>query len=74
MILNLSSTRKIFLQYSSLVYIIFVPYRFLNDEIPVLLLYSLVHGNCDFQEYVLVRTDLDTLVCFCSPLGMKVGI
>ncbi|NP_001168334.1 uncharacterized protein LOC100382102 [Zea mays] len=36
--------------------------RFLNDEIPVLLLYSLVHGNCDFQEYVLVRTDLDTLL------------
>jgi dymeclin len=38
--------------------------RCLNDESSVLLLYSLVHGNCDFQEYVLVRTDLDTLVCF----------
>ncbi|KAK3162092.1 hypothetical protein QOZ80_1BG0085270 [Eleusine coracana subsp. coracana] len=34
----------------------------LNDESSVLLLYSLVHGNCDFQEYVLVRTDLDTLL------------
>ncbi|CAO2182735.1 unnamed protein product [Urochloa humidicola] len=36
--------------------------RCLNDESSVLLLYSLVHGNCDFQEYVLVRTDLDTLL------------
>nr|CAD1828048.1 unnamed protein product [Ananas comosus var. bracteatus] len=34
----------------------------LNDESSVLLLYSLVHGNCDFLEYVLVRTDLDTLL------------
>ncbi|KAJ1285622.1 hypothetical protein BS78_03G292700 [Paspalum vaginatum] len=34
----------------------------LNNESSVLLLYSLVHGNCDFQEYVLVRTDLDTLL------------
>ncbi|KAL5222506.1 hypothetical protein ABZP36_027219 [Zizania latifolia] len=34
----------------------------LKDESSVLLLYSLVHGNCDFQEYVLVRTDLDTLL------------
>ncbi|KAL6845239.1 hypothetical protein ACP4OV_024734 [Aristida adscensionis] len=34
----------------------------LNDESSVLLLYSLVHGNCDFQEYVLVRTDMDTLL------------
>ncbi|AQL00133.1 dyggve-melchior-clausen syndrome protein [Zea mays] len=36
--------------------------RCLNDESSVLLLYSLVYGNCDFQEYVLVRTDLDTLL------------
>ncbi|CAD6236550.1 unnamed protein product [Miscanthus lutarioriparius] len=36
--------------------------RCLNDESSVLFLYSLVHGNCDFQEYVLVRTDLDTLL------------
>ncbi|CAL5337612.1 dymeclin-like [Camellia sinensis] len=34
----------------------------LNDETAVLLLYSLVHGNSDFLEYVLVRTDLDTLL------------
>ncbi|XP_077245406.1 uncharacterized protein LOC143885223 [Tasmannia lanceolata] len=31
-------------------------------ERSVLLLYSLVHGNPDFLEYVLVRTDLDTLL------------
>ncbi|XP_057957180.1 uncharacterized protein LOC131150470 [Malania oleifera] len=34
----------------------------LADEAAVLLLYSLVHGNSDFLEYVLVRTDLDTLL------------
>ncbi|XP_043695476.1 dymeclin-like [Telopea speciosissima] len=34
----------------------------LADESSILLLYSLVHGNSDFLEYVLVRTDLDTLV------------
>lgn len=34
----------------------------LADEASVLLLYSLVHGNSDFLEYVLVRTDLDTLL------------
>ncbi|MQL80090.1 hypothetical protein Taro_012514 [Colocasia esculenta] len=34
----------------------------LSDESSVLLLYSLVHGNSDFLEYVLVRTDLDTLL------------
>ncbi|XP_043692031.1 dymeclin-like isoform X2 [Telopea speciosissima] len=34
----------------------------LADESSVLLLYSLVHGNSDFLEYVLVRTDLDTLI------------
>ncbi|XP_038970237.1 dymeclin [Phoenix dactylifera] len=34
----------------------------LADESSVLLLYSLVHGNPDFLEYVLVRTDLDTLL------------
>ncbi|ERN01512.1 dymeclin [Amborella trichopoda] len=34
----------------------------LFDETSVLLLYSLVHGNSDFLEYVLVRTDLDTLL------------
>ncbi|KAL9687055.1 hypothetical protein QQ045_031451 [Rhodiola kirilowii] len=34
----------------------------LSDEASVLLLYSLVHGNSDFLEYVLVRTDLDTLM------------
>lgn len=34
----------------------------LTEESTVLLLYSLVHGNSDFLEYVLVRTDLDTLL------------
>ncbi|GAV57551.1 Dymeclin domain-containing protein [Cephalotus follicularis] len=34
----------------------------LADEAAVLLLYSLIHGNSDFLEYVLVRTDLDTLL------------
>ncbi|KAK9288143.1 hypothetical protein L1049_016591 [Liquidambar formosana] len=34
----------------------------LADEAAVLLLYSLVHGNSNFLEYVLVRTDLDTLL------------
>jgi hypothetical protein len=34
----------------------------LADESAVLLLYSLVHGNPDFLEYVLVRTDMDTLL------------
>ncbi|XP_077247325.1 uncharacterized protein LOC143887097 [Tasmannia lanceolata] len=34
----------------------------LADESSVLLLYSLVHGNSDFLEYVLVRTDMDTLL------------
>uniref|UniRef100_A0A2P2MPV0 Dymeclin n=1 Tax=Rhizophora mucronata TaxID=61149 RepID=A0A2P2MPV0_RHIMU len=35
---------------------------FLADETAVLLLYTLVHGNSYFLEYVLVRTDLDTLL------------
>ncbi|KAI3815432.1 hypothetical protein L1987_15099 [Smallanthus sonchifolius] len=34
----------------------------LIDETAVLLLYALVHGNSDFLEYVLVRTDIDTLL------------
>lgn len=34
----------------------------LTDECSVLLLYSLVHRNSAFLEYVLVRTDLDTLL------------
>ncbi|KAI5064179.1 hypothetical protein GOP47_0020849 [Adiantum capillus-veneris] len=34
----------------------------LADECTVLLLYTLVHGNAAFLEYVLVRTDLDTLM------------
>ncbi|XP_022875130.1 dymeclin isoform X3 [Olea europaea var. sylvestris] len=34
----------------------------LADETSVLLLYSLVNGNSDFLEYVLVRIDLDTLL------------
>ncbi|XP_051129403.1 uncharacterized protein LOC127250263 isoform X2 [Andrographis paniculata] len=34
----------------------------LADETSILLLYSLVHGNSYFLEYVLVRTDLDTLM------------
>lgn len=34
----------------------------LADEAAVLLLYSLLQGNSDFLEYVLVRTDLDTLL------------
>ncbi|KAL5542027.1 hypothetical protein UlMin_009737 [Ulmus minor] len=34
----------------------------LADEAAVLLLYSLLQGNPDFLEYVLVRTDLDTLL------------
>ncbi|CAL5411307.1 unnamed protein product [Camellia sinensis] len=32
--------------------------RYLADETAILLLYSLVHGNSNFLEYVLVRTDL----------------
>lgn len=35
---------------------------YLADETAVLLLYSLVQGNSGFLEYVLVRTDLDTLL------------
>ncbi|XP_057873570.2 uncharacterized protein LOC131079592 [Cryptomeria japonica] len=34
----------------------------MTDESSILLLYSLLHGNSDFLEYVLVRTDLDTLL------------
>ncbi|XP_061337105.1 uncharacterized protein LOC133284132 isoform X2 [Gastrolobium bilobum] len=34
----------------------------LADETTVLLLYSLLQGNSTFLEYVLVRTDLDTLL------------
>nr|XP_043626405.1 dymeclin [Erigeron canadensis] len=34
----------------------------LADETAVLLLYALVLGNSDFLEYVLVRTDIDTLL------------
>ncbi|KDP40232.1 hypothetical protein JCGZ_02230 [Jatropha curcas] len=34
----------------------------LADETAVLLLYTLVNGNSDFLEYVLVRTDLDILL------------
>ncbi|KAF5949796.1 hypothetical protein HYC85_011789 [Camellia sinensis] len=34
---------------------------YLADETAILLLYSLVHGNSNFLEYGLVRTDLDTL-------------
>ncbi|XP_028776423.1 dymeclin-like [Neltuma alba] len=34
----------------------------LADETAVLLLYSLLQGNSAFLEYVLVRTDLDTLL------------
>ncbi|KAL9240845.1 hypothetical protein vseg_015021 [Gypsophila vaccaria] len=34
----------------------------LADEAAALLLYSLVQGNADFLEYILVRTDLDTLL------------
>ncbi|CAL5322758.1 unnamed protein product [Camellia sinensis] len=32
--------------------------RYLADETAILLLYSLVHGNSNFLEYVLVRIDL----------------
>ncbi|XP_038707311.1 dymeclin isoform X1 [Tripterygium wilfordii] len=35
---------------------------YLADETAVLLLYTLLQGNSDFLEYVLVRTDLDTLL------------
>ncbi|CAN8306303.1 unnamed protein product [Cochlearia groenlandica] len=34
----------------------------LSDEGAVLLLYSLLQGNSDFKEYVLVRIDLDTML------------
>lgn len=44
-------------------YVSFPP-RCLSNETSVLLLYSLVHGNSNFLEYVLVRTDVDTLVRF----------
>jgi len=40
----------------------FILCRCLADEAAVLLLYSLLQGNSAFLEYVLVRTDLDTLV------------
>ncbi|KMZ75914.1 hypothetical protein ZOSMA_109G00040 [Zostera marina] len=54
----------------SLVNIVRLPYASLfdnlglslGDETSILLLYSLVHGNSDFLEYVLVRTDIDTLL------------
>ncbi|CAL5386107.1 unnamed protein product [Camellia sinensis] len=36
--------------------------QYLADETAILLLYSLVHGNSDFLEYVMVRTDLDALL------------
>ncbi|KAI8027895.1 Dymeclin [Camellia lanceoleosa] len=39
-----------------------VVHLYLADETAILLLYSLVHANSDFLEYVLVRTDLDTLL------------
>ncbi|KAG0475434.1 hypothetical protein HPP92_015120 [Vanilla planifolia] len=39
----------------------------LADESAVLLLYSFVHGNSAFLEYVLVRTDLDTLILNSVP-------
>eukprot|EP00252_Welwitschia_mirabilis_P020819 TRINITY_DN5186_c0_g2_i1.p1 TRINITY_DN5186_c0_g2~~TRINITY_DN5186_c0_g2_i1.p1 ORF type:complete len:724 (+),score=122.40 TRINITY_DN5186_c0_g2_i1:15-2186(+) len=35
---------------------------YLTDETSILLLYTLLHGNSDFLEYVLVRTDIDTLI------------
>lgn len=41
---------------------VFFPARCLGKETSVLLLYTLVHGNSKFLEYVLVRTDVDTLV------------
>ncbi|CAL1396566.1 unnamed protein product [Linum trigynum] len=34
----------------------------LTDETAALLLYTLLNGNSDFLEYVLVRTDVDTLL------------
>ncbi|CAN1808138.1 DYM [Linum perenne] len=34
----------------------------LTNETAALLLYTLLHGNSDFLEYVLVRTDVDTLL------------
>ncbi|KAG5391234.1 hypothetical protein IGI04_032775 [Brassica rapa subsp. trilocularis] len=37
-------------------------YRCLSDEGAVLLLYSLLQGNSYFKEYVLVRTDMDTML------------
>ncbi|GKV20442.1 hypothetical protein SLEP1_g30566 [Rubroshorea leprosula] len=43
--------------------------RCLADETAVLLLYSLVQGNSDFLEYVLMRTDVDTLVAFSNQKG-----
>ncbi|KAF2284310.1 hypothetical protein GH714_020385 [Hevea brasiliensis] len=39
----------------------------LGDENAVLLLYTLVIGNSDFLEYVLLRTDLDTLILRSVP-------
>lgn len=51
------------LVFSPLSHIVVWCCRCLADETAVLLLYSLVQGNSNFLEYVLVRTDLDTLVC-----------
>ncbi|KAH9618014.1 hypothetical protein KSS87_003236 [Heliosperma pusillum] len=45
----------------------------LADEAAALLLYSLVQGNTDFLEYVLVRTDLDTLSLIASAYILKCG-
>jgi hypothetical protein len=39
----------------------------LKDDKSTLLLYSLLHANPSFLEYVLVRTDLDTLVSTHNP-------
>ncbi|PRQ36617.1 hypothetical protein RchiOBHm_Chr4g0393611 [Rosa chinensis] len=41
--------------------------RYLTDEAAALLLYSLLQGNADYLECVLVRTDLDTLVFDAHP-------
>lgn len=40
----------------------------LKDDQSTLLLYLLLHQNINFRNYVLSRTNIDTLVCSCNVL------
>ena len=55
---------EIFCQNSNWISLILLAYfRCLPDESSALLLYSLLNGNAGFLEYVLMRTDLNAVVC-----------